>query len=145
MSIEDVGLADPRAPRLCLDAWDTYERLGSPEGELAIAVAITYLAVAAKSNAVYAAYGAVRAAVEQHGTLEVPMHLRNAPTRLMKNLGYGEGYRYDHDEAGAHAAGQQCLPDALAGTEFYAPTGRGFEVKIAERLAQLRAANKHSG
>jgi len=138
MSIEDVGLADPRAQRLCLDAWDTFERLGSPEGELALATAIVYLAVAAKSNAVYTALSAARAAVEQHGTLEVPMHLRNAPTRLMKDLGYAKGYRYDHDEAGAHAAGQQFLPDALAGTEFYAPTPRGLELKIGEKLAQLR-------
>jgi putative ATPase len=138
MSIEDVGLADPRAQRLCLDAWDTWERLGSPEGELALAVAIVYLAIAAKSNAVYTAYGAAREAVERKGSLEVPMHLRGAPTRLMKGLGYGQGYRYDHDEAGAHAAGQQFLPDALVGTEFYAPTSRGLEARIAEKLAQLR-------
>ncbi len=142
MSIEDIGLADPRAQRLCLDAWDTWERLGSPEGELALAVAVVYLAVAAKSNAVYKAYGNVRATVEQQGTLEVPMHLRNAPTKMMKGMGYGQGYRYDHDETEAHAAGQQYLPDALAGTEFYTPTGRGLEGKIAEKLAQLRAANK---
>jgi putative ATPase len=144
MSIEDIGLADPRAQRLCLDAWDSWERLGSPEGELALAVAVVYLAVAAKSNAVYKAYGEVRAVVENSGTLEVPMHLRNAPTRLMKNLGYGQGYRYDHEEAGAHAAGQQYLPDALAGTEFYQPTTRGLEGKIAEKLAQLRAANRRA-
>jgi putative ATPase len=142
MSIEDIGLADPRAQRLCLDAWDTWERLGSPEGELALAVAGTYLAVAAKSNAVYKAYGEVRAVVEQQGTLEVPMHLRNAPTKLMKGLGYGQVYRYDHDESEAHAAGQQYLPDALVGSEFYTPTLRGLEGKIAEKLAQLRAANK---
>jgi putative ATPase len=145
MSIEDIGLADPRAQRICLDAWDTWERLGSPEGELALAVAVVYLAVAAKSNAVYSAYGTVRETVERSGTLEVPMHLRNAPTRLMKNLGYGEGYRYSHDEAGAHSAGQQYLPDALAGTEFYQPTTRGLEGKIAEKLAQLRAANRSGG
>jgi putative ATPase len=142
MSIEDIGLADPRAQRLCLDAWDTWERLGSPEGELALAQAVVYLAIAAKSNAVYKAYGEVRAVVESSGTLEVPLHLRNAPTRLMKNLGYGEGYRYSHDEAGAHSAGQQYLPDKLAGTEFYQPTTRGLEGKIAEKLAQLRAANR---
>ncbi len=142
MSIEDVGLADPRAQRICLDAWDTWERLGSPEGELALAVAVVYLAIAAKSNAVYKAYGEVRAAVESGGTLEVPLHLRNAPTKLMKNLGYGEGYRYAHDEPGGHSAGQQYLPDALAGTKFYQPTTRGLEGKIAEKLAQLRAANK---
>jgi putative ATPase len=140
MAIEDVGLADPRAQRLCLDGWDTYERLGSPEGELAIALAIVYLACAPKSNAVYAAYGAVREKVEQTGTLEVPLHIRNAPTKLMKDIGYGKGYRYDHDEADAHAAGQQFLPDALVGTVFYEPTQRGLEIKIAEKLAQLRAA-----
>jgi putative ATPase len=140
MSVEDIGLADPRAQRLCLDAWDTYERLGSPEGELALAAAVVFLAVAPKSNAVYSAYNAAREAAERNGTLEVPMHLRNAPTRLMKNLGYGQGYRYDHGEADAHAAGQQYLPDALRGTTFYEPTARGLEIKIGERLAQLRAA-----
>jgi putative ATPase len=142
MAIEDVGLADPRALRLCLDAWDTYERLGSPEGELAIAVALVFLAVGPKSNAVYAAYGAVREAVEKHGTLEVPLHIRNAPTRLMQDLGYGKGYRYDHDEARAHAAGQQYLPDALLGQEFYHPVPRGLEIQIAEKLAELRRRNR---
>jgi putative ATPase len=142
MAIEDIGLADPRAQRLCLDGWDTYERLGSPEGELAIAIAIVYLAVAPKSNAVYSAYGAARETVERTGTLEVPLHIRNAPTGLMKDLGYGKGYRYDHDEADAHAAGQQYLPDQLAGTTFYAPAQHGLEIKIAEKLAQLRAANR---
>jgi putative ATPase len=142
MAIEDVGLADPRAQRLCLDAWETYERLGSPEGELAIAGAVVYLACAAKSNAVYAAYNAVRATVEQTGTLEVPMHLRNAPTKLMKELGYGKGYRYDHEETEAHAAGQQFLPDKLAGSTFYEPAPRGLEIRIGEKLAQLRAANR---
>jgi len=141
MAVEDVGLADPRAQRLALDAWDSYERLGSPEGELAIAVAIVYLAIAAKSNAVYTAYKAARAAVQASGTLEVPMHLRNAPTKLMNELGYGKGYRYDHDEASAHAEGQQFLPDALIGTQFYTPTPRGLEAKIAEKLRQLRGAN----
>jgi putative ATPase len=138
MSIEDIGLADPRAQRLCLDAWDTFERLGSPEGELAIAEAVVYLAVAPKSNAVYRAYNAARALVEATGTLEVPLHIRNAPTRLMKDLGYGKGYRYDHEESDAHAAGQQFLPDALLGTQLYEPTPRGLEIKIGERLRQLR-------
>jgi putative ATPase len=142
MAVEDVGLADPRALRLCLDAWDTYERLGSPEGELAIAVAIVFLAVGPKSNSVYAAYGAAREAVEKHGTLEVPLHIRNAPTRLMKDLGYGKNYRYDHDEAQAHAAGQQYLPDKLVGEEFYHPAPRGLEIQIAEKLAELRRRNK---
>jgi len=142
MAVEDIGLADPRAQGLCLEAWDLYERLGSPEGELAIAQAVVYLAVAPKSNAVYNAYNTVRAVVEDTGSLEVPMHIRNAPTRMMKQLGYGKGYRYDHDEPQAHAAGQQFLPDRLAGTRFYEPTRRGFETKIAEKLEQLRAAGR---
>ncbi|WP_439641158.1 replication-associated recombination protein A [Nevskia sp.] len=138
MSVEDIGLADPRAQRMCLDAWDSYERLGSPEGELALAQAVVFLSVAPKSNSVYRAYKNVRAAVEKHGSLEVPMHIRNAPTKLMKGLGYGEGYRYDHDEEDGVAAGQQFLPDALLGSEFYSPKPRGLEIKIGERLAQLR-------
>lgn len=140
MAYEDVGLAEPGAIRLCLDAWDAYERMGSPEGELAIAQALVYLAGVPKSNAVYAAYGAARAAVEAQGSLEVPMHIRNAPTRLMKDLGYGKDYRYDHDEAQAHASGQQFLPDALVGTRFYTPSPRGMEGRIAERLAALRGS-----
>lgn len=139
MSVEDIGLADPRAQAMCITAWDTYERLGSPEGELALAQAVVYLAVAPKSNSVYRAYKNVRAAVEKHGSLDVPLHIRNAPTKLMKNLGYGDGYRYDHDEDGGVAEGQQFLPDALLGTEFYSPKPRGLEIKIGERLAQLRA------
>lgn len=142
MAYEDIGLADPRGLRLALDAWEAYERIGSPEAELAIAEAIVYLAVAPKSNAVYSAYKAAQAAVAEHGTLEVPMHIRNAPTKLMKDLGYGQGYRYDHDEAGAHAGGQQFLPDRLVGARFYEPTARGLEGKIAEKLAQLRAASR---
>ncbi len=139
MSVEDIGLADPRAQRMCLDAWDSYERLGSPEGELALAQAVVFLSVAPKSNAIYRGYKNVRAAVEKHGSLDVPMHIRNAPTKLMKGLGYGDGYRYDHDEEDGVAAGQQFLPDALLGTEFYSPKPRGLEIKIGERLAQLRA------
>jgi putative ATPase len=139
MAVEDIGLADPRAQAMCLESWDTFDRLGSPEGELALAQAVVYLAVAPKSNAVYTAYNAVRALIEKTGSLEVPMAIRNAPTRLMKDMGYGDGYRYDHDEADANAAGQQFLPDALIGTEFYAPTPRGLEAKIGEKLAQLRA------
>jgi putative ATPase len=138
MAYEDVGLAEPGAMRLCLDAWDAYERMGSPDGELAIAQAIVYLAGVPKSNAVYAAYKAARGAVEAHGSLEVPMHIRNAPTKLMKDLGYGKDYRYDHDEGDAHASGQQFLPDKIAGAKFYEPTSRGMEGRIAERLAQLR-------
>ncbi|HEX5352823.1 MAG TPA: replication-associated recombination protein A, partial [Rhodanobacteraceae bacterium] len=118
MAVEDIGLADPRAWQLALHAWDTYERLGSPEGELALAEAVLYLAMAPKSNAAYVAYGAARANVRETGTLEVPMHLRNAPTKLMKGLGYGKDYQYDHDVEGGVALDQQCLPDALAGTEF---------------------------
>lgn len=142
MAVEDIGLADPRAAQLCLNAWDIYERLGSPEGELAIAEAIVFLAVGPKSNAVYTAFAEAKAAVQTHGTLEVPLHIRNAPTKLMKELDYGKGYRYDHNETGAHAAGQRFLPDKLAGTEFYRPTQRGLEIQIAEKLAALRAANK---
>ncbi|TAM91881.1 MAG: replication-associated recombination protein A [Rhodanobacteraceae bacterium] len=140
MAIEDIGLADPRAWQLALHAWDTYERLGSPEGELALAEIALYLAMAPKSNAAYVAYGAAQKTVSETGTLEVPMHLRNAPTRLMKELGYGHGYQYDHDVEGGVALDQQCLPDALAGTEFYAPTGNGVEGKIREKLDALRAA-----
>ncbi len=139
---EDIGNADPRALGLALDAWHTYERLGSPEGELAIAQAVVYLAVAPKSNAVYAAYKQARADMQAHGSLDVPMHLRNAPTRLMKSLDYGKGYRYAHDEADGFAAGEQYLPEALAGRIYYDPPARGLEIKIAEKLAQLRAANR---
>ncbi|MCE2969825.1 MAG: replication-associated recombination protein A [Burkholderiales bacterium] len=142
MATEDIGLADPRALRLALDAAETYDRLGSPEGELAIAEAIVYLAIAAKSNAVYRGYGAVRAFVKQDGSRPVPLHLRNAPTRLMKELGYGAGYRYAHDEDGAFAAGETYLPDDMAPQRWYEPTDRGLESKIAEKLAQLRALNR---
>ena len=142
MAYEDIGLTDPRALQLALNAWEAYERIGSPEAELAIAEAIIYLAVAPKSNAVYTAFKAARAAVEEHGTLEVPLHIRNAPTKLMKDLCYGAGYRYDHEEADAHATGQQFLPDKLLGTRFYQPTARGLEAKIGEKLATLRAAMK---
>ena len=139
MAVEDVGRADTRAIGMAIEAWETYDRLGSPEGELALAQLVVYLAVAAKSNAVYMAYGAVREEVRARGTLEVPMAIRNAPTRLMKNLGYGKGYQYDHDVAGGIALDQQCLPDALVGREFYQPTERGLEARIAQKLAELRA------
>jgi putative ATPase len=138
MASEDIGLADPRALRLALDAAEVYERLGSPEGELTLAQAVVYLAVAPKSNAVYKAWGAVKAQVQQGGTQPVPMHLRNAPTRLMKDQGMGQGYRYAHDEAGGYAAGEQYLPPSLAGTRFYEPVARGLELRIGERLAELR-------
>ncbi len=142
MAVEDIGLADPRAWRMALDAWDTYERLGSPEGELGLAELIVYLAIAPKSNAVYRAFGSVRHVIADTGTLDVPMHLRNAPTQLMKGLGYGKGYQYDHDLEGGVALDQQCLPDALANTEFYAPTARGLEGKIKDKLDALRAARR---
>ncbi|MBL0163029.1 MAG: replication-associated recombination protein A [Xanthomonadales bacterium] len=144
MAIEDVGLADPRALTLALEAWNTWDRLGSPEGELAFAELVIYLAIAAKSNAAYAAFNAARAEVRANGTLEVPMHLRNAPTKLMKGLGYGKGYQYDHDAEGGVALDQQCLPDALVDREFYAPVDRGLELKIGEKLAALRVARRQA-
>ncbi len=140
MAYEDIGLAEPGALRLCLDAWDAYERLGSPEGELALGQAVIYLAGVPKSNAAYMALKAATSAVQARGSLDVPMHLRNAPTQLMKDLDYGKGYRYDHDEADAHAAGQQFLPDALLGEKFYEPTRHGVEGRIADRLDKLLPA-----
>jgi putative ATPase len=144
MANEDIGLADPRALRLALDAAETYERLGSPEGELALAQAIVYLAVAPKSNAVYAAYNAVRAFVKQDVTRPVPLRLRNAPTKLMKQLDYGKGYRYAHDEAGGFAAGENYFPDGMAAQRFYEPVPRGLEIRIGERLQELRRLNEES-
>lgn len=141
MASEDVGLADPRALRLALDATEVYERLGSPEGELALAECVVYLAVAPKSNAVYKAYNAARAWVKQDGTRPVPMHLRNAPTQLMKQLDYGKGYRYAHDEEGGFAAGENYLPEGMPEPGFYAPVERGLEIKIAQKLRELRARN----
>jgi len=138
MACEDVGLADPRALALALDAVATYERLGSPEGELALAEAVVYLACAPKSNAVYTAWNAARTFVQQDGSRDVPLHLRNAPTRLMRELGYGSAYRYAHDEPEAYAAGETYLPDGIPPVRFYTPTPRGLEAKIAERLAHLR-------
>lgn len=140
MAVEDVGLAEPRAWRMALDAWDTYERLGSPEGELGLAQLAIWLAISPKSNAAYNAYNQARAVVKQMGTLDVPMHLRNAPTKLMKGLGYGTGYQYDHDVEGGIALDQQCLPDELVGTTFYEPVDRGLESKLREKLTALRAA-----
>jgi putative ATPase len=137
MAAEDIGLADPRALRLALDAAETYERLGSPEGELALAEAAVYLAVAPKSNAVYKAWGAVRAFVKRDGTRPVPIHLRNAPTSLMKQLDYGRDYRYAHDEEGGYAAGERYLPDGVD-ERFYEPAPRGLEIKIGDKLAELR-------
>ncbi len=141
MASEDVGLADPRALRLALDATEVYERLGSPEGELALAECVVYLAVAAKSNAVYKAFKEVKDFVRKDGTRPVPLHLRNAPTRLMKELDYGKGYRYAHDEEGGFAAGETYLPDGMTTPGFYRPVERGLEIRIAEKLRQLRQLN----
>jgi putative ATPase len=141
MASEDIGNADPRALRITLDAAETYERLGTPEGELTLAQAVVYLAIAPKSNAVYAAWNSVRAFVKQDGTRPVPMHLRNAPTKLMKGLGYGQDYRYAHDEADGFAAGESYWPEGMAPPVFYEPVPRGLELRIGEKLAQLRELN----
>jgi putative ATPase len=145
MAAEDIGLADPRALRMALDAAEVYERLGSPEGELALAECVVYLAVAPKSNAVYKAYNEVKAFVKKDGTRPVPMHLRNAPTQLMKDLSYGKGYRYAHDEEGGFAAGETYLPEGMHNAGFYRPVERGLEIKIAEKLRYLREKNKQTG
>lgn len=138
MASEDIGNADPRGLRIALDAWETYEKLGSPEGELAIAQAIVYLASAAKSNAVYMAYKSAMKDARESGTMEVPMHIRNAPTKLMKELGYGDGYRYAHDEENAFAAGETYFPEELGERIYYEPVDRGLEIKIKEKLNHLR-------
>jgi putative ATPase len=142
MATEDIGLADPRALRIALDAAEAYERLGSPEGDLALAEAIVYLAIASKSNALYKAFGAAKAFVKQDGTRPIPLRLRNAPTGLMKNLGYGEGYRYAHDEQGAFAAGEDYLPDGMDTPGWYQPTERGLESRIRERMDELKRLNQ---
>ncbi len=142
MAVEDIGLADPRGQQLALDAWQTFERLGSPEGELALANAVVYLAVAPKSNAVYVAYGEAKADVEQFGTLDVPLRFRNAPTKLMKGLGYGEGYQYAHDAPDAYVKGERYLPDEMPDRRYYRPAPRGLEIKIGEALARLRATSR---
>ena len=145
MAVEDVGLADPRAFAMTLDAWEAYDRLGSPEGELAIATAIVFMACAPKSNAVYVAMAEARADVEEFGTLDVPIRLRNAPTRLMKDLGHGQGYRYAHDEPDAVAAGERYLPDEMPDRRYYRPVPRGLEIKIAEALARVRSKPQERG
>ena len=142
MAVEDIGLADPRALRLALDASEVYERLGTPEGELALAECIVYLAMAPKSNAVYVAYNEARALVKKDGTRPVPLHLRNAPTKLMKDLDYGRDYRYAHDEEGGFVAGENYFPDGMKPPQFYRPVERGLEIRIAARLAELRELNK---
>ena len=142
MASEDIGLADPRALRLALDASEVFERLGSPEGELALAQCVVYLAMAAKSNAVYKAYNDAKAVVKREGTRAVPMHLRNAPTQLMKDLQYGQGYRYAHDEPDGFAAGVSYWPDGMPAQEFYQPVERGLEIRIAEKLRDLKNRNR---
>ena len=144
MAWEDIGLADPRAMQICNDAAQTYERLGSPEGELALAQAVIYLAIAAKSNAGYNAYNRARAWVKQDDSRPVPLHLRNAPTQLMKNLDYGKAYRYAHDEPEAYAAGEKYLPDEMPEMSFYQPTERGLEAKIREKLAYLKGLDEQN-
>ncbi len=138
MAVEDIGLADPRGLQMALDAWQAHERMGSPEGDLALANAVVYLACAPKSNAVYAGFGEARRDVEQFGSLEVPLRLRNAPTKLMKELDYGKGYRYAHDEPDAYARGERYLPDELPDRHYYRPVARGLEIRIAEALQRLR-------
>ena len=145
MAIEDIGLADPRAFPLTLNAWEAYDRLGSPEGELAIANAVVYLACAPKSNAVYVAMDEAKADVEKYGTLDVPLRFRNAPTGLMKDLGFGKDYRYAHDETDAFVAGERYLPDEMPDRRYYRPVPRGLELKIGEALARLRAKPPSKG
>ena len=144
MASEDIGNADPRALQLAMNAWDVQERLGSPEGELALAQAVLYMACAAKSNAVYKAYNAARDDVRQHGSMEVPLHLRNAPTKLMKELGYGKKYRYAHDEPEAYAAGEHYFPEEMEPKTYYHPVPRGLEIKISDKLAHLRELDEKS-
>lgn len=144
MASEDIGNADPRALTLCLNAWDVQQRLGSPEGELAIAQAITYLACAPKSNAVYKAYNQARAMIQDQPSYDVPPHIRNAPTQLMKEAGFGDGYRYAHDEPDAFAAGENYFPPEIKDTRLYEPTPRGLEARIGEKLAHLRQLNQES-
>jgi putative ATPase len=145
MASEDIGNADPRALRIALDAWESYNRLGSPEGDLAIAQAVTYLACAAKSNAVYTAWKAAMQDARDGGSREVPIHLRNAPTRLMKQLGHGHAYRYAHDQPDAYAAGEHYFPADMPARDYYQPAPRGLEIRIAEKLARLRALDLAAG
>ena len=144
MAVEDIGLADPRALQMAIDAWDTYERLGSPEGDLALAQVVIYLAATAKSNAGYVAFNTARRDVREYGTLDVPLHIRNAPTKLMKQLGYGKGYQYDHDAEGGIALDQTGFPDAMGERVYYEPVPRGLELKLKEKLDALRAAREQA-
>ena len=140
MAVEDIGLADPRALQMAIEAWDAYDRLGSPEGDLALAQVVIYLASAAKSNAAYVAFGAAKRDVVEYGTQDVPMQLRNAPTKLMKQLGYGKGYQYDHDAPDGIAIGQTGFPDAMGERVYYEPVERGLEIKLKDKLDALRKA-----
>lgn len=142
MAVEDIGLADPRALQMAIDAWDTFDRLGSPEGELALAQVAIYLASTAKSNAAYTAYKAAKRDVSEYGTQDVPLHLRNAPTKLMKSIGYGKDYRYDHDSEGGVALEQTGFPDAMGERVYYQPVERGLEIKLKDKLDRLRAARE---
>jgi len=142
MAVEDIGLADPRALQMAIDAWDTFDRLGSPEGDLALAQVAIYLASTAKSNAAYTAYKAAKRDVSEYGTQEVPLHLRNAPTKLMKSIGYGKDYRYDHDSEGGVALEQTGFPDAMGERVYYQPVERGLEIKLKDKLDRLRAARE---
>ena len=144
MAVEDIGLADPRALQMAMDAWDAYDRLGSPEGDLALAQVAIYLASTAKSNAGYAAWGSAKADVEAHGSQPVPLHFRNAPTRLMKSLGYGKAYQYDHDQEGGVALDQSGFPDAMGERLYYLPSGRGMEGRLKEKLDALREARQRA-
>jgi len=144
MAVEDIGLADPRALQMAVDAWDTYERLGSPEGDLALAQVAIYLASTAKSNAGYKAFGMAKQDVREYGTQDVPLHLRNAPTRLMKQLGYGGGYQYDHDAEGGIALDQTAFPDSMGERVYYEPVERGLEIKLKEKLDRLREARREA-
>jgi putative ATPase len=144
MASEDIGNADPRALTIALDAWQTYKQLGSPEGELAIFQAVTYLACAPKSNAVYMAMKAAMKDAQTHNSLDVPMHLRNAPTKMMKSMGYGKDYRYAHDEENAYAAGEKYFPDEMGERQYYVPTPRGLEIKIGEKLLKINNKNKEA-
>jgi putative ATPase len=141
MASEDIGLADPRALRIALDAAETYEQLGTPEGELALAQCVVYLAVAPKSNAVYKAFNEAKSFISKDGTRPVPLHLRNAPTKLMKDLDYGKNYRYAHDEEGGFAAGENYFPEGMAAPQFYRPVDRGLEIRIAQKLDELKKKN----
>jgi len=141
MASEDIGLADPRALRIALDAAEVYERLGTPEGELALAECVIFLAMAPKSNAVYTAFNEAKALIRKEGTRPVPLHLRNAPTKLMKALDYGKDYRYAHDEEGGFAAGETYFPDGMVNPGFYRPVDRGLEIRISERLRELKKLN----